>query len=104
MNILDHEYLLPLEHTVTIVSQRRTVQNYDPLRLFRGGFEQSIWLMILTSFIGLSLLSLLAERFTPEHIKKLKIKREKSESVWIRLLKFSFYVFALFMGQGMKKS
>ncbi|UXI20995.1 Tudor domain-containing protein 7 [Sarcoptes scabiei] len=101
MNILDHEYLLPLEHTVTIVSQRRTVQNYDPLRLFRGGFEQSIWLMILTSFIGLSLLSLLAERFTPEHIKKLKIKREKSESVWIRLLKFSFYVFALFMGQDM---
>ncbi|XP_046914214.2 uncharacterized protein LOC124494965 [Dermatophagoides farinae] len=97
--ILNNEFLMPQEHLVAILSQKRYLADDDPLKLFRA-FSMDIWSLIFVSFICFTLsiyvMNKIQQKYNDPFDNKHHFNQQMTEFL---LLHNMVDVFALFMGQ-----
>nr|XP_027195828.1 uncharacterized protein LOC113790362 [Dermatophagoides pteronyssinus] len=96
--LLDDKQLFPQEHSITILSQKNYIIDYDPFKLFHA-YTLDIWLLILISFISFTFIINLFECL-------MTINYENNHNHWFRfyhLVNNLIDIFTLFMGQDLTK-
>ncbi|XP_075680744.1 uncharacterized protein LOC113790382 isoform X2 [Dermatophagoides pteronyssinus] len=96
--ILDTGFLIPQEHTVAILSQKRYQPDNDPSKLFRA-FSTNVWLLILISFVCFTISLYVMNKIQQHYYDLFNNKHHRIQE--FLLLHNIVDIFALFMGQGL---
>lgn len=107
--LLDDKQLFPQEHSITILSQKNYIIDYDPFKLFHA-YTLDIWLLILISFISFTFIINLFECLMTINVNEnfhsslfIDDYYENNHNHWFRfyhLVNNLIDIFTLFMGQG----